>query len=170
MARVTATAIDHPPEVLALYGRDAELARIDSLLHGACGSLSGALVMRGAAGTGKSALLGAARERAGDMWVLSSCGVESEAELPFAGLHQLLRPILSRIGALPDIQARALRGALGLGADGGQHRFLVSVAVLSLLADAAEDRPLLCLVDDAHWLDDASAEALAFVARRLNAE
>jgi DNA-binding CsgD family transcriptional regulator len=153
-----------------LYDRDAELARIDNVLEGARGSRSGALVLRGAAGAGKSALLDETGERAPDMWVLSSSGVESEAELPFAALHQFVRPVLSRIETLPEIQARALRGALGLGADGGEHRFLVSVAVLSLLAEAAEDRPLLCLVDDAHWLDDASAETLAFVARRLHAE
>ena len=143
---------------------------IDRLLDGARGSRSGALVLRGAAGAGKSALLDEARVRAGDMAVLCCSGVESEAELPFAALHQLVRPLLSRIGALPEIQARALRGALGLSAGGSEHRFLVSVAVLSLLADAAEERPLLCLVDDAHWLDEASAEALAFVARRLEAE
>ena len=97
-------------------------------------------------------------------------GVESEAQLPFAALQQIVRPILAHVESLPRPQAAALRGSLGLAAGGSEDRFLVSLAVLSLLAEAAEDRPLLCLVDDAQWLDDASADALVFVARRLEAE
>jgi predicted ATPase len=154
-----------------LFGRDAEQTRIGELLDGARESRGSALVVRGEAGVGKSALLEHARELAGDdMLVLRGVGVASEAQLPFAGVHQLVLPVLPHLRRLPTPQADALRGALGLAAGGGKQRFLVSLAVLSLLADAAGERPLLCLVDDAHWLDDASADALAFVARRLQAE
>ena len=128
------------------------------------------MVIFGEPGVGKSALLEDARDQAGDMRVLSGAGVESEAQLPFAALHQIVRPVLEHIESLPQPQAAALKGALGLAAEGSDDRFLVSLAVLSLLAEAAEERPLLCLVDDAQWLDDASADALAFVARRLEAE
>lgn len=152
-----------------LYGRDLERARIGELLAGARSSRSGVLVLSGEPGVGKSALLAAARDQAGGMRVLSGGGVESEAQLPFAALHQLVRPVLDHVEELPRPQADALRGALGLAAGGGD-RFLVSLAVLSLLSEAAEHGPLLCLVDDAQWLDDASADALVFVARRLDAE
>ena len=97
-------------------------------------------------------------------------GIEEESELPFAGLHLLLRPALDRIDALPDVQAEALRGALGLAKAGPPDRFLVGLAVLSLLAELAADQPLLCVVDDAQWLDRASADALLFAARRLDSE
>ena len=130
-----------------LYGRDAERARIREVLDRARNGQSGVLVLRGEAGVGKSALLENAREQAGDMVVLSGSGVESEAHLPYAGLHQLLRPVLGDLDALPDPQARALRGALGLGPGVADQWFLVSAAVLSLLAEAAERRPILCLVD-----------------------
>src|SRR4029450_3124740 len=153
-----------------LYGRDPERSIIGGLLEGAGASGSGVLVIRGEAGVGKSALLEDARERGSDMRVLACAGVEAESALPFAGLHQLLRPVLRHLDKVPPPQADALRGALGLAAARGEDRFLVSLAVLSLLAEAAEQRPLLCLVDDAHWLDDASADALVFVARRLEAE
>jgi ATP/maltotriose-dependent transcriptional regulator MalT len=156
-------------EVL-LYGRDAERSIIGGLLEGARESRSGVLVIRGEAGVGKSALLEDARERGSDMRVLACAGVEAESALPFAALHQLLRPVLRHLDKVPRPQADALRGALGLAAARGEDRFLVSLAVLSLLAEAAEEGPLLCLVDDAHWLDDASADALVFVARRLEAE
>jgi predicted ATPase len=155
---------------LMLYGRDAERSRIGELLEGARASRSAVFAISGEPGVGKSALLENARERATDMLVLSGNGVESEAQLPFAALHQIVRPVLSRLENLPEPQATALRGALGLSASGSDNRFLVAVAVLSLLAEAAERQPLLCLVDDAHWLDDASADALVFVARRLEAE
>ena len=153
-----------------LYGRDAERAAIGALLDGARASRSAALVVRGEAGIGKSALLEDARERATDMHVLAARGVESESELPFAGLHQLIRPALDRMDGLPAPQATALRSALGLEAAAGQERFLVFSACLSLLSELAERRPVLCLVDDAHWLDAASSDALQFVARRLDAE
>jgi ATP/maltotriose-dependent transcriptional regulator MalT len=153
-----------------LYGRDAQRSVIGGLLEGARESRSGVLVIRGEAGVGKSALLEDARERASDMQVLACAGVESEAALPFAALHQLLRPVLRHLGKVPGPQADAVRGALGLEAGRGDDRFLVSLAVLSLLAEAAEQRPLLCLIDDAHWLDDASADALVFAARRVEEE
>jgi DNA-binding CsgD family transcriptional regulator len=104
------------------------------------------------------------------MQVLVGAGVESEARLPFAALHQLVRPILGLAENLPEPQAAALGGALGLATGASDDRFLVSLATLSLLAEAAESRPLLCLIDDAQWLDEASADALVFVARRLEAE
>ena len=153
-----------------LYGREAERSRIGELLDGARNSRSAVLVISGEPGVGKSALLEDARDQAGDMRVLSGTGVETEAHLPFAALHQIVRPVLGHIENLPQPQAAALRGALGLAAGGSDDRFLVSLAVLSLLADAAERRPLLCLIDDAQWLDDASADALLFAARRLEAE
>ena len=153
-----------------LCGRDAERARIGELLDGARASRSAVLVVSGEPGVGKSALLEDARGRAGDMCVLSGAGVESEAQLPFAALQQILRPALGHLERLPQPQAAALGGALGLAAGGGEDRFLISLAVLSLLAEAAECQPVLCLVDDAHWLDDASFDALVFVARRIEAE
>jgi DNA-binding NarL/FixJ family response regulator len=153
-----------------LYGRDAERSRIGRLLDGARESRSAVLVVRGEAGVGKSALLEDARAQAAGMRVLRGRGLESEAQLPYAGLHQILRPILGDVDRLPLPQARALRGALGLESGAGDEWFLVSLAVLSLLAEAAEHGPVLCLVDDAHWLDDASAESLLFAGRRLEAE
>ena len=153
-----------------LYGRDAERSLLGGLLDGARASRSAVLVIRGEPGAGKSALLDDARQAADGMTVLAARGIESEAQLPFAALHQLTRPALEHLGQLPDPQAGALRRALGLEEGEGDDRFLVSLAVLSLLAEAAEQRPLLCLIDDAHWLDDASADALVFVARRLEAE
>jgi ATP/maltotriose-dependent transcriptional regulator MalT len=153
-----------------LYGRDAERSIIGELLEGARESRSGVLVIRGEAGVGKSALLQDAREQVPEMQILGCVGVESESALPFAALHQLLRPVLGQLKKVPRPQADALRGALGLTAARGDDRFLISLAVLSLLAEAAEPRPLLCLVDDAHWLDDASADALVFAARRFEAE
>jgi DNA-binding CsgD family transcriptional regulator len=153
-----------------LYGRDPERSIIGELLEGARESRSGVLVIRGEAGVGKSALLEDARQRASGMQILACAGVEAESALPFAALHQLLRPVLHHNEQVSTPQADALRGALGLAAARGDDRFLVSLAVLSLLSEAAEQRPLLGLVDDAHWLDDASADALVFVARRLEAE
>jgi DNA-binding CsgD family transcriptional regulator len=153
-----------------LYGREAERSRLGELLDGARVSRSATLVISGEPGVGKSALLEDACEQAGDMRVLRGSGVESEAHLPFAALHQIVRPALGLVENLPQPQAAALRGALGLAAGVSEDRFLVSLAALSLLSESAEHEPLLCLVDDAHWLDDASADALVFVARRLEAE
>ena len=153
-----------------LLGRESECAAIDRMLRAARGSRSGTLVVRGEAGIGKSALLDNAVAHADGMRVLTGAGVEAESELPFAGLHQLLWPILDLADELPDVQTGALRGAFGLSADRVEDRFLVSVAVLSLLTATADAQPLLCVVDDAHWLDGASAEALVFVTRRLQAD
>jgi DNA-binding CsgD family transcriptional regulator len=153
-----------------LLGRDAERARIGALLEAARASRSGALVVRGEPGIGKTALLEDAREQATDMRVLTARGVETESNLPFAGLHQLTRSSLHLIERLPSPQADGLRGALGLADTGRGDRFLISVACLTLLSELAEDGPVLCLVDDAQWLDAPSCDALLFVARRLGAE
>jgi DNA-binding CsgD family transcriptional regulator/tetratricopeptide (TPR) repeat protein len=147
---------------VSLHGREAERAALDAVLS----SGSGALVLRGEAGIGKTALLGYAAASACGHRVLRASGSESEAELPFAGVHQLIRPLLDRSGELPEEQAAALRSIGSPRAD----RFAVSAAVLDLLARSAEREPLLCIVDDAHRLDRASLAALAFVARRLRAE
>lgn len=155
---------------MTLHGREAEQQVIDGLLADARAGRSGAVVVRGEAGIGKTALLGYAAGAADGMLVLRAAGVETEAELAFGGLHLLLRPVLDRIERLPGPQAAALRGALGLSERGNADRFLAGLAVLSLLSDLAEERPLLCLIDDAHWLDAASADALLFAARRLEAE
>lgn len=155
-----------------LYGRVAERAAVDRLLSMVRDQVGSALVVRGQAGIGKSALLGYAEGYADGMCVLRAVGVESEAELAFATVHQLLRPLHDGIARLPAPQAAALSGAFGLSAApaSGPDRFLVAVAVLTLLADAAEQRPVLCLVDDAQWIDQPSADALVFVARRLGAD
>ena len=153
-----------------LMGRSAETAAVDQLLVDARSSRSGVLVIRGEAGIGKSALLDHAAATATDMRVVRGAGVEFESTLPFAGLHQLLRRFTGRLDCLPAEQTQALRAALGLGSAAGGDRFMVGLAVLTLLADLAEEQPLLCLIDDAHWLDQSSAEALLFAARRLEAE
>ena len=128
------------------------------------------LVLRGEAGVGKTALLEYVAERASECRIARVAGVESEMELAFAGLHQLCAPMLDGLDALPGPQRDALRAAFGLQDGDAPDRFLVALAVLSLLAEAAEAQPLVCLVDDAQWLDRASAQTLAFVARRLLAE
>ncbi|PRY51891.1 regulatory LuxR family protein [Geodermatophilus tzadiensis] len=152
-----------------LAGRDAERARIAALLDGARGGTGGALVVRGVAGAGKSTVLTEAVDAAADMRVLRTSGVESESPLAFAALQRLLWPVRSLLAGLPAPQQAALGAALGEAAGEGE-RFLAFLGTLSLLADAAEDSPVLAVVDDAHWLDDASAAALLFVARRLQAE
>lgn len=152
-----------------LYGREPEQAAIGELLADARAGRSRVLVVRGEAGIGKTALLDYACGRAGAMRVLRCGGVESEIELAFAGLHQLVWPLADRIGKLTAAQASALRGAVGMNGTAGD-RFLVAAALLTLLADTAEERPLLVVVDDAQWLDTSSADALLFAARRLEAE
>ncbi len=160
--------------MLYLYGRRTEQALLDRLLAQVREGRSGALQLLGEAGVGKSALLAHATGQASGMLVLRGGGAEAESELAFATLHQLLRPVLDRLGRLPLPQARALEAALGLEAgDGngqGEDRFLVAAGVLTLLGAAAEDRPVLCVVDDLHWADQPSIAALAFAARRLQAE
>ena len=128
------------------------------------------LVLRGEAGVGKTALLEYLQGRASGCRIARAAGVESEMELPFAGLHQLCAPMLHRLGRLPGPQGNALGAAFGLREGDAPDRFLVGLAVLSLLSDVAEEYPLVCVVDDAQWLDRASAQALAFVTRRLVAE
>jgi DNA-binding CsgD family transcriptional regulator len=153
-----------------LHGRDTERARVAALLADARAGTAGALVIRGEPGVGKSALVQDACEGAAGMRVLSTQGLESDAPLAFAGLHQLLRPVLPLIERLPAPQARALRVALGQQDGVTEDRFLVALATLTMLSEAAETMPVLCVVDDAHWLDTASADALLFAARRLQAD
>ena len=153
-----------------LVGRGVECATVDRLLLEARESRSGALVIRGEPGIGKSALLEYALEQAEGMRVLRGVGIESESELAFAALHGIVRPVLDRLDEVPEPQADALRAAFGIAPGQASDRFLIAVGALSLLAEAAEEQPILCVVDDAQWLDRASAEALAFVARRLKAE
>jgi DNA-binding CsgD family transcriptional regulator len=153
-----------------LAGRGDECARLDRLLADAHAGRSAVLVLRGEPGIGKTALLDYAAERAEGCRVVRAVGVESEMELPFAGLHQLCRALLDGLERLPPPQRDALRTAFGLHVGAPPDRFLVGLAVLSLLSHAAEELPLLCLVDDAQWLDRSSAQVLAFVARRLEAE
>jgi DNA-binding CsgD family transcriptional regulator len=155
--------------VPALLDREAERAALDGLLEDLRSGRGRALVVRGEAGVGKSALLESAIGAAG-MRVARAAGVESEMELAFAGLHQLCAPLLDRLEHLPGPQRDALEIAFGLRAGAAPDRFMVGLAVLTLLAEVAEDRPLLCVVDDAQWLDRASAQVLAFAARRLVAE
>jgi DNA-binding CsgD family transcriptional regulator len=157
-----------PPS--GLVGRRSECEALDGLVAGVRGGQSRVLVVRGAAGVGKTALLQYLIGAATDCRIARAAGVESEMELPFAGLHALCAPMLGRLKRLPDPQRDALATALGLSAGPPPDRFMVGLAVLSLLADAAEEQPLVCIVDDAQWLDQVSAQTLAFVARRLLAE
>ena len=156
--------------VPALLDRQRERAALDGLLEGLRSGRGRALVVRGEAGVGKSALLEYVVGAAADMRVARAVGVESEMELAFASLHVLCAPLLDRVEGLPGPQRDALGVAFGLRAGAAPDRFLVGLAVLTLLAEVAEDRPLLCVVDDAQWLDRASAQVLAFAARRLLAE
>jgi DNA-binding CsgD family transcriptional regulator len=153
-----------------LIGRDVECAAINRLLDDACAGTSGTLVLRGEPGIGKTALVEYAVRRATNMLVVRAEGVQSEAEVAFGGLLEVCRPLLPKIGDLPTRQASALRAALALETGAPPDRLTVGAATLTLLAAAAEDTPLLVAVDDAHWLDAESAEALSFAARRLQAE
>src|SRR6516225_830939 len=153
-----------------LLGRRSECTKLDRLLDDVRARRSGALVLRGEAGVGKTALLRYAIESASDLAVARALGVESEMEVPFAALHQVCAPMLDRLGLLPAPQGDALRTVFGLSVGSVPDRFMVGLAVLSLLSEAAQERPLVCVVDDAQWLDRASAQALTFAARRLDAE
>lgn len=153
-----------------LLDRLTERVEIDHVLASAKGGMSAVLVLRGDAGTGKTALLDYAVESAGDLDVVRLVGIESEAELGYAALHQLLIRYLGRLDSLPAPQHRALAMAFGISEGGPPDRFLVGLASLTLLSGAAMARPLLCVVDDVHWLDQESADVLAFVARRLHAD
>jgi DNA-binding CsgD family transcriptional regulator len=153
-----------------LLDRAAETAAVEGVLAAVRDGLSGVLVVRGDAGIGKTVLLEWAVGRAGDMRVARVAGVQAEMGLGFAGLHQLLMPFLSGVDGLPGPQRQALGSAFGLVAGPPPDRFLVGLAALTLLTDAAAGRPVLCLVDDAQWLDQVSVEVLGFIARRLYAD
>ena len=153
-----------------LRGRRRECDLLDQLLDPVHAGDSRVLVVRGEPGVGKTALLDYLVEHASGCRVAHAAGVQSEMELAYAGLHQLLTPMLDRLERLPAPQATALRTAFGVSPGPAPDRFLVGLATLGLLTDAAEEHPLICLVDDAHWLDQASAQVLGFVARRLAAE
>jgi len=154
-----------------LYGRERELALVEDLIN-RVGSKGGAIVVRGEAGIGKSSLLAevAAHAREHGMLVLTTAGAQSETHLPFAGLHQLLRPVLGGMAQLEPSQRSALRAAFGLDEPVATSRFMVGLAALELIAEAATRSPVLVVADEAQWLDPSSCETLAFVARRVEAE
>src|SRR5580704_3666510 len=156
--------------VAELRGRRRELGFLDRLIGAVRAGESQVLVLSGEAGVGKTALLDYVAGHAAGCRVVRAVGVQSEMELAFAGLQQLCKPLLDHLGRLPGPQGEALQTAFGLSAGPAPDRFLVGLAVLSLLSDAAEEEPLICLVDDEQWLDHASAQALGFAARRLEAE
>jgi DNA-binding CsgD family transcriptional regulator len=159
-----------PSPVRQLLGRERQRVALDRLLEAARDGHGGVLVVHGEPGVGKTALLEYAGEAGREFRVLQTVGVEGEMELPYAALQQLCSPILDRLERLPDPQRDALGVAFGLSAGQAPNPFLVGLAALGLLSEASQERPLLCCVDDAQWLDRASARALAFVARRLLAE
>ncbi|MFD7401882.1 AAA family ATPase [Streptomyces sp. NPDC059866] len=153
-----------------LIGRQDECQLLEGLLAQVRAGQSGVLVLRGEAGIGKTELLNHLLDRATGCRVVRAAGVQSEMELSYAGLHQLCAPLLSHLDGLPEPQRDALRTAFGMRVGAAPDRFLVGLATLSLLAAAVGDQPLLCVVDDAQWLDRVSAQTLEFVARRLLAE
>jgi DNA-binding CsgD family transcriptional regulator len=153
-----------------LIGRSAEMAQLAALLEQVRAGMSGAVLLRGEAGIGKTALLNAVADAAGDLSVMRLEGIESEMQLGYAALHRLMLPHLARMEHLPDPQRNALGSAFGLASVAPADRFLVGLAALSLLGDVAKDDPLLVVVDDAQWLDHESIATLVFVARRLHAD
>jgi DNA-binding CsgD family transcriptional regulator len=157
-----------PPS--GLRGRTNECALLDDLVSAVRRGESRSVVLRGEAGIGKTALLEYLVASASDLHVVRAVGVESEMELAFAGLHQLCAPMLGRLERLPGPQRDALRTVFGLSEGTAPDQFLVGLATLTLLSEVADDLPIVCVIDDAQWLDRASAQALAFVARRLHAE
>ncbi len=163
----------YPPlrgRAVELQGRRSECAVLDRLIEAVRAGESRALVLRGEPGVGKTALLDYLSGHAPGCSVVWAVGVQSEMELAFAAVHQLCAPMLDRLERLPGPQREALGTAFGISAGSAPDRFLIGLAVLGLLSDAAENGPLVCLVDDQQWLDQASAQVLAFVARRLEAE
>ena len=158
----------HPPP--RLFGRTGELEILGRLIAKVRSGRSTVLVVRGEPGIGKTELLRHLIAEASGFWVARVAGVESEMELPFAGLHQLCAPMLGRLGSLAEPQRRGLSVAFGLAPGDSPDRFLVALAALSLMAEASQEQPMLCVVDDAQWLDQASAQVLGFVGRRLLAE
>src|ERR1700756_1537464 len=155
---------------MKLVGRRAEGGMLARLIEAVCAGQSRALVLCGDPGVGKTALLEHLVSQATDCRVMRIAGVESEMELAFAGLHQLCAPLMASLDDLPEPQADALRIVFGSSSGPVPDRFLVGLATLGLLAQVAEQRPLVCVVDDEQWLDRASAQVLGFVARRLGAE
>ena len=155
-----------------LIGRDREVRALTEQIDAATTPRGGALLIRGAAGIGKSSLLEAARGHATAkrFQILTTTGIQSEAFLPFAGLHQLLRPMLREIDRLPESYRKAIHAAFGQAEDAAPSPYLIALSVLQLLGECAESVPVLLLVDDAHWLDLPTAEALAFIARRLESD
>src|SRR5438270_1542002 len=153
-----------------LLGRGREREALDRLLEAATSGHGGVLVVRGEPGVGKTALLEYAVEAGREFRIARTFGVEGEMELPYAAVQQLCSPFVELMERLPQPQHDALGVAFGLSTGPAPNRFLVGLAVLGLLGEAAEEQPLVCLVDDAQWLDSASARTLAFVARRLLAE
>src|SRR3954468_22446168 len=158
-------------EAAPLLGRAQEQSLLTSLLDGV-GDRGQALVLRGEPGIGKSRLLEVAVQTARDrgMTVLSAAGVQSEAHLPFAGLHQLLRPVRERAVELPPVQREALDAAFGLKGGVASEHYRIAMAALHLVSDVANDAALLLVVEDAHWLDPPTADVLAFVARRIESD
>ncbi|WP_067823467.1 helix-turn-helix transcriptional regulator [Nocardia inohanensis] len=167
--RDRSTAPDRAPSA-SLVGREAECLVLETFTTTVRSGLSEALVLAGPPGIGKTRLLDHLADTTQDLLVLRTSGIESELPLAFAALHRLLRPFLDRREHLPEPQKAALGAAFGFVAGPAPDRFLVGLATLSLFADLAAEGPLLCLVDDAQWLDRESREALTFVARRLHAE
>jgi hypothetical protein len=165
-------AVSSPGRAWDLYGRDSELALLSGLLDRATTGIAGARIVRGDAGIGKSALLEAVVERAGEgsMTVHSTRGVQSEASLPFAGLHQVLAPLLPRLDELGVVQQRTLLAAFGLDEAACADPFRIALVALELLTNAASDAPLLIVADDAQLLDTPTIDVLTFVARRLAAD
>ena len=155
---------------MRLHGRRTECTALDTCVAVARAGDSQTMVLRGEAGIGKTALLDHVAGGSTDCWVLRAVGIESEMELPFAAVHQLVQPLLEGLERLPPPQRGALETAFGLTSGEPPDRFFVGLALLSLLSAQAEGRPVVCLVDDAQWLDRSSAQVLAFVARRLHAE
>jgi DNA-binding CsgD family transcriptional regulator len=155
---------------IELIGRDAERDTLDKFVAAVRAGDSQAVVVSGEAGVGKSALLDYLAGNGSGCRIARAAGVQSEMELPFAGLHQLCAPMLDSLQRLPPPQRDAVRTAFGMSAGPAPDRFLVGLGVLSLLSEVAEERPLVCVVDDEQWLDRASAQVLGFVARRLVAE
>jgi DNA-binding CsgD family transcriptional regulator len=155
---------------MKLIGRHTECGVLNRLVDAVRAGQSRAIVLSGEAGVGKTALLDYVAKQASDCRVIRAAGVQSEMELPFAALHQVCAPVLGNLERLPVPQRDALRIAFGLTVGSAPDRFLVGLAVLSLLADAAEQQPLVCLLDDEQWLDRSSAQVLGFVARRVVAE
>jgi DNA-binding CsgD family transcriptional regulator len=160
------------PHRLELIGRDREVQALTARIDAASDPGGGALLLRGAAGIGKSTLLEAARAQAATrrFQVLSTSGVQSESRLPFAGLHLLLHPVLPQVERLPDAYGKAIRAAFGLSDERAPSPHLIAMSILHLLGESAESAPILLLLDDAHWLDHSTAQALAFVARRLESD